>query len=81
MKAFTRMLRRVVTIPAQGKALPPRDWVLDLDGDGVVIRKRGERGRAWGLDWKTVIEVALVHDMRRHIPKADGAPRGREKFL
>lgn len=64
MKNFDKRLKRQVTIRGSDPAIGNADWVLTLDGQGVRFHRLGHRSESWGLSWRSVIGVALVHHKR-----------------
>lgn len=61
MKELTKTIVRSVTLRASDPGLEDAQWVLRLQPEGVVVRRRGapkETGRK--ISWRAVIGTALV---------------------
>lgn len=62
MKPFRpdRRLRRVVSLRSQDPAVPPSDWALSFDPEGVTIRKLRSKRKPVRLTWRSVICHAIM---------------------
>lgn len=57
-----KVLFRDVVVKTPDRALPARTFVVGIDGQGVRVRRKGEKEESQTrLSWRTIIGLALIH--------------------